>query len=1033
MVRKCRVPGCNNESSAGLFQLPKDDKTLVLLCKQLGVSLEVGKHSAFRACSRHFTPESLITNGPSMKLKPFPIVISNSAPKVEEIKLEQNMSQISLVTENSKIVPAELDDSEMEIIQELSAQSDDKINGLGDFTLRFEEKLNPLMKDEGWRSVYMLKSDDSSDGYWALFKLVPELPLGVKITATINIHKFMRLTVTRENVVIRNDSNSERLKSWSELETIIKSFSYDNENEQNDESIIAKCVDMLSDIKRDDVQGANGRLSIIVDMLKNEIHKKPSYSIDTLVMAQMIQNLGPRAYEGLKNFIKLPHVRYLQKLSKKLDTMDNDKHFARVYAQMKPIERILILQVDEIYLRTSAEYKNGQLTGLAQGIDEGTGELAKTGQFILASSLFGSFKEMVSWKFVKKNDAQNLKKQILDAQIYLEKSGFIVQTVAYDGNKLNTRLSMALTDPKEVPGGELFISYPSPTNPQMTTFVVNDFVHIIKCMRNNLMNAQNMTFMWPNSEKYLEDGELEWEKMSFGDLRQHAKNKSLILVNTAHKLTRETLYPTNFDKQKVRLVDNILNAHTIASMREDNFIETANGLSDWSRFWNINNVRTLFKGQRRIDRDCDPISRYSYRTDKRLEYLQKFLEMIDAIHENEKTIGHRFTEETYHALRFQIIVTLKQINYIFDNFVDVDYILLGKFSTDDLENRFGMYRRSHGTTHHVSSMRLLEAEKKIRVRHTLSWGLKDKKRCLPNTPVPIYDDLEIDELFGTYEDEEISAEDETVYALSEVTLSDAYLTNLEWSDPNSIEYIAGYCANQVSKRLYRGNDCQSCKSWFTRAKGEFSQTSNFFNHLQRGGLKTPTEFGHNIMRKGMALLITFVEDYPYKEYFLRDGINQANILITMLHIILQKEGFDYSEVCGELILGANGDHTFCDRTLGDLIGMFCKPLANVLLSQYAKHQTSKAQEAAALSRIVNRNKVEERKRKKDEIAHSQVTNSQSQATTSGNQSAKKSKPSADLSQGIPNISGTCATLKIFGQKSKNVQKTLKKVAFNALK
>lgn len=667
---------------------------------------------------------------------------------------------------------------------------------------------------------------------------------------------------------------------------------------------------------------------------------------------------------------------------------------------------------------------------MAQGIDEGTGELAKTGQFILAASLFGNFKEMVSWKFVKKNDAQDLKKQILDAQIYLEKQGFFVQTVAYDGNKLNTKLSEALTDPTKVPGGVLYVSYPSPTHPGKTTFVINDFIHIFKCMRNNLIGAGDMTIMWPNSQKYIEDGEIEFEKMSFGDLRMHAKNKGNILVNTAHRLTRETLYPTNFDKQNVRLVDNILHAHTIASMREDNFNETANGLKDWSRVWNIMNVRTLFKGDHKLDSDCKPISRYTYETDERLDYLQKFLEMIDAIHADDTTIGHRFTEETYRALRFQIIVTLKQIKYIFDTFVDVDYILLGKVSSDDIENRFGLYRRQHGTTHHVSSMRHLEAEKKIRVRHTLSWGLKDKLKCLPNTPVPIYEDLEFTELIGTYEDEGISADDETILALSEVTSSDAYLLNLEWSDPNSIEYIAGYCAHQVSKRLYRGNDCQTCKSWFTCAKGEFSETSNFFNHLQRGGLKTPTAFGHSIMQKGMALLITFAEDDPFKEYFLRDGINQANILITMLHVILQNAGFDYSEVCGELILDGKGGHTFCDRTLGDLIAMFCKPLANVLLSQYAKHQTSKAQEAAALSRMVNRNKQEERKRKKDE-ALSQMVDSQSQASTSGTQSAKKPKPSAGSSQAIPNVAGTSAALKIFNQRP--TQKTLKKVAFNVKK
>lgn len=360
MVRFCRVPGCTNDTQKNLYRLPTDPQNAQLLCKQLGVSVVVGMHSRFYACDRHFTSDSFIPIGcGKSKLKPFPIIVSLSDVKVNEIKLEQSMSQISLVEENPKILPIELDDSEMEIVKELSAQSDDEIHGLDDFVLRYEEKLNPLMKDEGWRVAFEPNSDGKSDGYWTFYKLVSGLPLGVKVTATIVVRQKLRLTVTNNNVVFRNDHSSERLKTWSELENIIRSFSYDNENEQNAESVIATCVDMLSGINRDDVQGANGRLAIITDMLKNEIQKQPSYSTETIVMSQMVHNNGPRAYEAMKNFVTLPSMRYLRKLSKKLDTMDNDKHFARLHAQMKPIERILILQVDEIYLKPCAEYKNG--------------------------------------------------------------------------------------------------------------------------------------------------------------------------------------------------------------------------------------------------------------------------------------------------------------------------------------------------------------------------------------------------------------------------------------------------------------------------------------------------------------------------------------------------------------------------------------------------------------------------------------------------------------------------------------------------
>ena len=56
-----------------------------------------------------------------------------------------------------------------------------------------------------------------------------------------------------------------------------------------------------------------------------------------------------------------------------------------------------------------------------------------------------------------------------------------------------------------------------------------------------------------------------------------------------------------------------------------------------------------------------------------------------------------------------------------------DYILLGKFQTDNMESRFGQYRQLSGCNYLVSVAEVMQSERKLRIKgllklHTKSGG-----------------------------------------------------------------------------------------------------------------------------------------------------------------------------------------------------------------------------------------------------------------------------------------------------------------------
>ena len=140
----------------------------------------------------------------------------------------------------------------------------------------------------------------------------------------------------------------------------------------------------------------------------------------------------------------------------------------------------------------------------------------------------------------------------------------------------------------------------------------------------------------------------------------------------------------------------------------------------WS---NVVNVKTLFKGKVKRLEDAEPVAS----TDSsNLEFLQKFVLWLEAWEDiqiivNNNSVSFRafkLSKGTYFALHHTSQALILCTQYLLCE-MEFNYVLLGKFQTDNLENRCGLYRIMSGCNYNVSVSQVLESEKKIKIMKVL--------------------------------------------------------------------------------------------------------------------------------------------------------------------------------------------------------------------------------------------------------------------------------------------------------------------------
>lgn len=403
-------------------------------------------------------------------------------------------------------------------------------------------------------------------------------------------------------------------------------------------------------------------MEIVTDQIRQIGNCRPKYSSRTILMAFMLYSQSPSCYTLIRNFLILPHKRYLQSLSSSVhisadSDINNKNYLVNVVRRLPYLEKVVILLIDEIYITARLDYRSGNIVGSA--VNKNT-DVAKTVLTYMISSPFGNLKEVVKLLSVRNitgPELIDLTKQVIN---FIQECGLEILCVVTDNHATNRTMFKMLSDNFEIPN-------PKDTNKKI--FLLYDFVHIFKNIWKNWLNLKNLdqTFVfydWDNLKT------LRYAK--FQDIRNIYHSEENSLAKQAFKLTYNSLYPSIFERQKVILADNIFHSSTRAALINKSIVDTTEFIEIIRKWWDIVNNRCFIKGICKRNEYSTPFKREDFHLDldEKLKFLKKFISWLDKWHTLQNYNG-KLCNETYQALRQSTVVLIALIKYCFETYPDV--------------------------------------------------------------------------------------------------------------------------------------------------------------------------------------------------------------------------------------------------------------------------------------------------------------------------------------------------------------------------
>ncbi|XP_077551220.1 LOW QUALITY PROTEIN: uncharacterized protein LOC144164833 [Haemaphysalis longicornis] len=397
------------------------------------------------------------------------------------------------------------------------------------------------------------------------------------------------------------------------------------------------------------------------------------------------------------------------------------RYMAKRISDLDDRQRVVTLMVDEIHMKPFFEYKGGNITGIAHN----SPEAANSALVFMVQSLTSKFKEVAHIVPVRSADGKFLHEVLKEVIFGLEKIGYKVVCVVTDNNKIN-RKAMEHFDLSSPTGSssETRFVYEHPCDPARPLFFVIDPVHILKCIRNNWLKQSNdqRCFFFPEMDSE-HTTERRMLTASFQTIRDVYNAEVGQLLRHAHTLTRKGLFPTDIEKQNVKLALQIFHnslppaLRALQSKHNLQFVEgTAAFIDIVLTWWRIVNVQTPCKGKRLRDELQSPVSSLE---DPQVDFLYNLLDWPDEWkNRTAQYDSGKLTKETHAALHQTTHGLVEIARYCLTE-LHMLYVLFGKIQTDSLEDRFGKYRQLAGSQYHVSIRQIYEGENKMRLQSTL--------------------------------------------------------------------------------------------------------------------------------------------------------------------------------------------------------------------------------------------------------------------------------------------------------------------------
>ena len=334
----------------------------------------------------------------------------------------------------------------------------------------------------------------------------------------------------------------------------------------------------------------NSNYSLIDELERRRNFKpkgRPPYSATMIRFSLLLRYTSLQAYRLLLQRFPMPSISLLNKLQAGgVDAIKSIKYLL----EKKEISRDVVLMFDEMYLQKSTQFHGGTY----EGADEDGNPYKGIVVFMivgLKQSISYVIKACPEITINGKWIAEETKKAISQ----LSKAGFNVRGVVADNHSSNVSAYNILLKQFPSDSSELCIHHPAN---ESRTFLFFDNVHLLKNIRNNLLNYKK--FVFPKFEFKIKDetiasspdGYISWTDFHYVYDRDSHLSANL---RKAHKLTYRALHPGN-NKQNVDLALALFNETTISAVRSylPERKDMAGFLELITAWWTIINSRTRY-------------------------------------------------------------------------------------------------------------------------------------------------------------------------------------------------------------------------------------------------------------------------------------------------------------------------------------------------------------------------------------------------------------------------------------------------------
>lgn len=638
-----------------------------------------------------------------------------------------------------------------------------------------------------------------------------------------------------------------------------------NVNDVNAADKINFACDVLNSVSFDDPIMENRIKFITEQLLLINLNKHAyRYSSDFLIFASLLYSLAPNAYNFVRSSgnIILPHPSTIRRLYIHLnvdptkETLESNflHYIKQKFNLLNDSDKKVMLLMDEIHLKQFMDFKSGNVLGMAYNSEN----LANSAHVFMIKSLLSKYKDVVHIvpvKTIKAEDLFDITDKIIRG---LEEIGYFVFCVITDNNSINRKCVRFFANPPKAS-----IVYPHPCDSTRPLFYMADTVHLLKCIRNNWVNQKCLEkFMYyppfPDSNTTEKFKTAAWSA-----LKEMHNIECNSLAKFGYNLNFKSLHPTSFEKQNVKLVLNVFNDYVVKGLRSLGekkeilyYKDTADFIEILVNWWSIVNVKNTTHGIHSRNEFNSPLT-YSI-NDKKFIYLNNFIKWLENYGKMHADVGC-FSAETHAALISSTHCLLELVSYCTSE-LKLSYMLTGKFQTDDLESRFGIYRQLCGSQYNISVRQLYEGENKLRTHSLLKISSKD----FDVTKINFNPDFEFMDLVVNCIPFNINISDED------------YMEHIDVYPV--IAYTAGYCVRHVLI-MYK---CDYCKKSLASDEETvvFDEDYSYLKNIDRGGLCYPQENIVNIVY--INYLIVQLLSTKFENDFVKEP-NQRNIACSLTY------------------------------------------------------------------------------------------------------------------------------------------------------